>query len=301
MSLLSLLLGIMSVLAPLAGVDVSSKPEPALPERELVLEPQCGHELAGREEERMMAAIQYRCEMVGLRGVQVRREGAHFLVRVNSGLITRMEEYSDTLDELESVLNERTCMQLLRVHPDSEIIVRDGEVQERLIQYEKDIVAFEENHSADAVRPSVPELPFRLSHGQYMLAEQHVVSMEDGSGYFDYLVVQTPEAAAEESLLVTEQEVERASLKPARDSVDVLLTQRGGDMLSSLTRGMQHGQDRLAILLNGVVVSAPVVHAELGTQFFISGLGAEQCQSVADGLVMPLPVPVKVISRRSPE
>ena len=134
-----------------------------------------------------------------------------------------------------------------------------------------------------------------------MLAEQHVVSMEDGSGYFDYLVVQTPEAAAEESLLVTEQEVERASLKPARDLVDVLLTQRGGDMLSSLTRGMQHGQDRLAILLNGVVVSAPVVHAELGAQFFISGLSAEQCQSVADGLVMPLPVPVKVISRRSPE
>lgn len=147
MSLLTLLLGILSALAPIAGVNLlEPSPEAAvLPARELVLEPQCEGELTGLEEERMMAAIQYRCELVGLRGVQVRREGCNFLVQVNSGLIPTMEEYAETLDELEAILNERTNMQLLRVHPDSEILVRDGEVQELLVEYETAVVAYEEH------------------------------------------------------------------------------------------------------------------------------------------------------------
>ena len=86
-----------------------------------------------------------------------------------------------------------------------------------------------------------------------------------------------------------------------RPCVDFTLTPRGAETLTRLTRSMKLGKDRLAILLDGVVVSAPVVHAELGGQFIISGLSAEQCQSVADGLVMPLPVQVRVLSRRRAE
>ena len=301
MSLLSLLLGIMSVLAPLAGVDIPDTAAASLPERELVLEPQCEHEITGREEERMMAAIQYRCEMVGLRGVQVRRDGTHFVVRVNSGLITRMEEYSETLDELESVLNERTSLQLLRVHADADTLVMDGMVQEMLVGYETAMVAYEESGGEGATPPALPQLPQHLRVPDYALAEYTVFSAEDGSARFEYLVVQRPEVAAEDEMLVTEQDVERAALDAQRPCVTFSRTPRGAETLTRLTRSMKLGQDRLAILLNGVVVSAPVVHAELGAQFFITGLSAEQCQSVADGLVMPLPVQVRIISRRSPE
>ena len=300
MSLLTLLLGILSVLAPLSGVKLPT-PEPAavaLPARELVLEPQCEREVTGREEERMMAAIRFRCEMVGLRGVKVERDGKNFVVQVNNGLIPRMEEYTETLDELESVLNERTNLQLLRVHPDSDILVRDGEVQEMLVAYETAVVAYEEDHEPGESAPALPSIPHRLRAAGYMLAEFQVRSPEDGSTHFEYLVVQKPEEAEAEDMLVTELEVDRAALDPLRPCIEFMLTQRGADSLARLTRGMNLGKDRLAILLDGVVVSAPVVHAELGTQFIISGLNEEQCQSVADGLAMPLPVPVKIIARR---
>ena len=162
MSLLTLLLGILTTLFSLPGCPQAETAATALPARELVLEPQCDRELTGREEERMLAAVKYRCELVGLRGVQVRREGRNYLLRVNSGLIQSMEEYTDTLDELESVLNERTNLQLLRVHPDSSVLVRDAEVQTLLGRYESAMVAYEENHNPDEVPPQVPELPERL-------------------------------------------------------------------------------------------------------------------------------------------
>ena len=59
MSLITLLLGILSSVAPLIGVSVP-EPEPAaavLPVRELVLEPCVERELDAREEERMMVEV----------------------------------------------------------------------------------------------------------------------------------------------------------------------------------------------------------------------------------------------------
>ena len=303
MSLITLLLGIFSTVAPLVGISVPAPEPPAavLPVHELVLEPCIDRELDTREEERMIAAIQYRCEWVGLRGVQVRRDGRQFLVRVESGLIKSMEEYSETLDELESVLNERTSMQLLRVHPDTDTLVMDGEVQEMLVEYETAMVAYEESDGENDLPPALPQLPRHLRVPDYMLVESAVVSAEDGSARYEYLVVQRPEVAAADEMLVTEQDVERAVMDILRPSVDFTLTLRGAETLTRLTRSMKLGKDRLAILLDGVVVSAPVVHAELGGQFIISGLSAEQCQSVADSLVMPLPVQVRVLSRRRAE
>ena len=303
MSLITLLLGIFSTVAPLVGISVPAPEPPAavLPVHELVLEPCIDRELDTREEERMMVAIQYRCEWVGLRGVQVRRDGRQFLVRVESGLIKSMEEYSETLDELESVLNERTSMQLLRVHPDTDTLVMDGEVQEMLVEYETAMVAYEESDGENDLQPALPQLPRHLRVPDYMLVESAVVSAEDGSARYEYLVVQRPEVAAADEMLVTEQDVERAAMDVLRPCVDFTLTPRGAETLTRLTRSMKLGKDRLAILLDGVVVSAPVVHAELGGQFIISGLSAEQCQSVADGLVMPLPVQVRVLSRRRAE
>lgn len=303
MSLLTLLLGILSLLASYSGVSLPA-PEPAvvaLPPRELVLEPQCEYEITGREEERMMAAIRFRCEMVGLRGVKVERRERNFILQVNNGLIPRMEEYTETLDELEAVLNESTQMRLLRVHTYSDRLVNDAEVQEMLVAYETALIAFEESAEPGETAPVLPELPHRLGAPGYMLAEYQVLSPEDGSARFEYLVVQRPELAAEEDVLVTEGDVDRAEYDAMRGSINLTFTGRGADALTRLTRSMKMGRERMAIMLNGVVVSAPVVHAELGMECFISGLSAECCESVVDGLAMPLPVPVKITARRGVE
>ena len=234
MSLLSLLLGILSALAPIVGVEL---PEPAvqesaLPACELVLEPRCGGELTGPEEERMMAAIQYRCELVGLREVRVQRQGRNFLLQVHSGHIPTMEEYAGTLDALEFILNERTAMQLLRVHPDSDLLVRDGEVQQLLAEYETAVVAHEEYPERYEAAPQIPALPARLGLPDYMLAEYCAASPEDGSGRYGSMVVQRPEAAAAEELLVTELEVNRAAMDVLLGHIKVNLTARGGDTRS---------------------------------------------------------------------
>lgn len=301
MSLLTLLLGILNALAPLTGLEgLTAAPAGAdLPAREMRVEPLCEHELTAREEERMLAAMVHRCELVGLRGVQVRREGRDFVLRVEGGLMRTMEEYTDTLDELEAVFNERTRLQLLPVHPRSESMVNDARVQDLLIAYETAMVQYEEGKAPGGERPQMPELPPRFSTEGYMLVEYPVISAEDGSSRYEYLVVQRPEFAAEADLLVTEMEVERAAVDVAREGcVDVELTLRGGDVLSRLTRDMEHGSDRLAIMLNGALVSAPVVHATLGCTFVITGLSPHECQSVVDGLAKPLPVPVKVHERQ---
>lgn len=303
MSLLTLLLGILSALAPLSGIRL---PEPGvaavpLPARELVLEPQCDHDITGREEECMLAAIRYRCELVGLRGVQIRRDGRNFLLQVNSGLIPRMEEYIEALDELEYTLNQRTTLQLLPVHKDSDILVSDGEVQELLVAYETAILAYEEGHEAGEPAPQLPALPARMQLQDYMLAEYQMISPEDNSARYEYLIVRRPEVLQREELLVTEQEVERAEEDKCRPAMQVNLTARGGDIVSRLTSGMRLGQDRLAIMLNGRVVSAPIVHAKLGCDFAITGMLPEQCGALVDGLAMPLPVAIKITARRSVE
>lgn len=51
----------------------------------------------------------------------------------------------------------------------------------------------------------------------------------------------------------------------------VKLNEDGGKKLRQITAGMQHGRDRLAIIVDGKLISAPVVHATLDSSFVISG------------------------------
>ncbi len=300
MSLLILLMGILSHVAPLVGISAA---EPAvsaapvvLPAYELVLEVCNGRELDAREESRLMAAVRYCCAWSGLRVVQLQRKGSRLELRVENGELASREEYEEVLRGMEGIFNGRISMQLLRVHPDSDTLVLDGEVQEQLEQYESAMVEYEEHAGGDEPAPVLPKLPHHLRVADYMLAEFPVVSPEDGNASFEYLVVQRPEVAAEDDMLVTELDVDRAELDPARACVVFTFTRRGADALGRLTRSMKQGRERLAIVLNGVVVSAPVVHAELGSQCFISGLSMELCRAVVDDLSMLLPVPVRVVS-----
>jgi len=60
------------------------------------------------------------------------------------------------------------------------------------------------------------------------------------------------------------------------DIIAVSLTGRGGKLMRSLTAPLTKGLDRIAIMIDGEVVIAPVVQATLDRKFFIDGARADQ-------------------------
>lgn len=76
---------------------------------------------------------------------------------------------------------------------------------------------------------------------------------------------------------------------PYEGQLDVELSNAGAEKMFQLTEEMQHGTDRLAIVLDDEVLSAPVVQSSLSKKFQISGLGnAEQAKQLALALLNPL-------------
>jgi SecD/SecF fusion protein len=74
------------------------------------------------------------------------------------------------------------------------------------------------------------------------------------------------------------------------DAVDITLNSAGTDKMIALTKNMQPGKDRIAIVLDGEVISAPVVNqVPLGKRFIIEGLREPgEVQSLANSLMNPL-------------
>ncbi|MEO5917409.1 MAG: protein translocase subunit SecD [Luteolibacter sp.] len=77
------------------------------------------------------------------------------------------------------------------------------------------------------------------------------------------------------------------------DAVGVSLDNEGTNKMIALTGPMRLGVDRIAIVLNGDVISAPTVQAHLAKDFSISGLHEPgEVQSLASALMNPLENPL---------
>ncbi len=85
------------------------------------------------------------------------------------------------------------------------------------------------------------------------------------------------------------------------DAVGITLNSAGADKMIELTRNMRVGQGRIAIVLDGEVISAPVVQAvPLGKNFSISGLrDPGEPQNLANALMNPLENPLVVEAERT--
>lgn len=298
MSLLILIYTLLGALAPLAGVSAETC-MPASPPaaRELVLEtrPECGLDAAGQQ--RMQQALQQRFRLVGLQQVETRCEGAtRFVVLLPGAVAQQLDEVPAMCSELEQLLNTRMSLQLLRVHPHSDRLLRHARVRDAIDAYEKAMAAYEMGQSSSTVAPGLPPLPERLQLPDYMLAEQPVMSASDASGHYEYLVLQRPEAAAAEELLVDENQVEKVEV--VADSVSITFTATGAERIFTLTNNMKLGQDRLALVLDGSVVSAPVVHAPLRREVRVSGLSEGERELISSGFGIPLPAPLRIVELR---
>lgn len=84
-------------------------------------------------------------------------------------------------------------------------------------------------------------------------------------------------------------------------TVDITLNSAGEDKMIELTRNMTPNSDRIAIVLDGEVISAPVVQSvPLGRQFVVNGLDKPgEAQNLANALMNPLENPLVVEEERS--
>ncbi len=85
------------------------------------------------------------------------------------------------------------------------------------------------------------------------------------------------------------------------DVVDITLNGPGTDKMIALTQNMQKGVDRIAIVLDGEVLSAPTVQqVPLGKDFQISGLNDPgEPQNLANALMNPLENALKIDEMRN--
>jgi SecD/SecF fusion protein len=85
------------------------------------------------------------------------------------------------------------------------------------------------------------------------------------------------------------------------DAVAITLNGAGTDKMIALTKNMRSGADRIAIVLDGEVISAPVVNqVPLGKNFIVEGLREPgEVQSLANALMNPLENPLVVDEERT--
>lgn len=85
------------------------------------------------------------------------------------------------------------------------------------------------------------------------------------------------------------------------DAVDIVLNGKGTDKMIALTQNMQPQVDRIAVVLDGEVISAPVVNqTPLGKRFIIEGMDEPgEAKELANALMNPLENPLVVEQERT--
>ncbi len=101
-------------------------------------------------------------------------------------------------------------------------------------------------------------------------------------------------------VIVTGKNVQRARVATEdRGVVAITLDGEGGDKLREATMKMTIGRDRMACVLDGVVISSATVQGVLGRNFQVSGLDSqEECRRLANGLENPLTNPLVIEEAR---
>ncbi len=107
---------------------------------------------------------------------------------------------------------------------------------------------------------------------------------EDGNEYKRAILLERRSALGGSDIALATPSMQQA------DAVDITLNGKGTDKMIALTKNMRPQQDRIAIVLDGEVISAPVVNqVPLGKRFIIEGLREPgEVQNLANSLMNPL-------------
>lgn len=112
---------------------------------------------------------------------------------------------------------------------------------------------------------------------------EHKWTDDEGTARVDHLLLTKKSSLIGADINKAFPDTTRAGL------IQVQLTSKGGKKMQRLTAPMTKGVDRLAIVLNGEVMSAPVVQDTLSTRFVITGIdGDEERERLCSSLMLPL-------------
>ncbi len=211
------------------------------------------------------------------------------------------------LDAMVTMLTKMAKLELLAVHPRSSDIIYSAEMQEniaayevRKLEHEAKVAALGDDRSAASRlrAPALPRIPASLGASDYMVLEHPLTDNEtnepvltkEGRQAIEYMVLQKPYAAMQQDVYITGKDVVDARPNGlSKGVVNVVLGRDGAGKMVRLTEPMSKGVDRLAVVLNGQVKSAPTVQSTLGKEFQISGLSAPgEAEDISKALANPL-------------
>ena len=135
---------------------------------------------------------------------------------------------------------------------------------------------------ADGASPAVPAMAVRIVHpdneklvsGRKPAPAGYTACVYEFRGYDGKMVRER--LFLKDTPVITEEEVVHAQADPDNPGhINITLSTRGGRTMKETTSSMKLGHDRLAIVVQGKVNSAPVVQAILSNALAISGLDGE--------------------------
>lgn len=134
----------------------------------------------------------------------------------------------------------------------------------------------------DGASPAVPAMAVRIVHpdneklvsGRKPAPAGYTACIYEFRGYDGKMVRER--LFLKDTPVITEEEVVHAQADPDNPGhINITLSTRGGRTMKETTSSMKLGHDRLAIVVQGKVNSAPVVQAILSNALAISGLDGE--------------------------
>lgn len=262
-------------------------------------------------------ALEYRLSAHNIKNTEISHKGDKISIRLP--LLHEDEQTNHALtDELTAKLVQRIRLELLKVHPKS-----------LELQYHPDFIRKTEEYTAALHRYAMAEerakhdstyintekhpaktnlrrLPHSLGIKGYQLAPRPSYDMynnpiitEEGYPDYSYEIIQTPQSAKLEGIYICEQHITEGDEDKNRIGyANVTLTDEGAKLMRKLTGNMELGLDRIAIVLNDIILCAPIVQSVIDKEFSITGLTSKvEVKTVAAALKSPIYHELKVESR----
>lgn len=202
-------------------------------------------------------------------------------------------------DHLQLCLNYTPRTAFLRVHPQSEQLLRRGDIHDIIARYEQEMTTWMESP-----RTTPPPAPAPLPHSGetagYMLVEYPRLT-EDGTHCYDYLIVRQPEAARAEGQLVTNHDISEcrtvappASGTPRHPGLEIRLHRQAAERFTALTRSIAADKGHLVVVADGSVLCYLAIPVELGSRF---RLYDSSLPTLHAALLPPLPCRVRLVAQ----
>ncbi|MEC9056189.1 MAG: protein translocase subunit SecD, partial [Verrucomicrobiota bacterium] len=206
------------------------------------------------------------------------------------------EAIQQAIKTLRGRLNpEGTKDMLIQPQGEDMIIIEMPGVSEEEAAWVRQIIQKQSVLELRAVHPNNSDLAPKVAAKETLVPGYKLYSYTDTNE-------NTGESTTQQLLLEKRNKIEGKHVKKANpDSgsagvVRVELSGSGGKLMRNLTAPMRKGSDRLAIVLDGKVNSAPVVQATLSSIFVIEGVGdAEECKNLSATLMNPLENPLLIV------